>query len=147
VRHYVLRRERFLAVLQVLRFEVLPILSSRFAALTFTQSRTALRAANVLRRTLVLKIESETAANPMIRLRIEGRLGQEQLAYLDELVQLAETSGLRTLLDLHNLVTLDSAAIRYLLAGEGRRFELACPGFIRQWLQQEVATMSASRAV
>jgi hypothetical protein len=43
------------------------------------------------------------------------------------------------LLDLHNVVTLDAAAIRYLLRDEGTKFELACPGFIRQLFQQEVA--------
>jgi hypothetical protein len=67
----------------------------------------------------VVKVHSADGTKATIRLRIDGRLGQEQLPYLDELIQIAETSGLRILLDLHNVVTLDSAAIRYLLGGEG----------------------------
>lgn len=94
----------------------------------------------------MVKVHSADGTKATIRLRIDGRLGQEQLPYLDELIQIAETSGLRILLDLHNVVTLDSAAIRYLLGGEGTKFELACPGFIRHWFQQEVATMAAGAA-
>jgi anti-anti-sigma regulatory factor len=76
----------------------------------------------------VVKVHSADGTKATIRLRIDGRLGQEQLPYLDELIQIAETSGLRILLDLHNVVTLDSAAIRYLLGGRARSSNSPVPG-------------------
>lgn len=87
----------------------------------------------------MVKVPSAVIALSPICLQIDGHLGQAQLAYLDDLIHMAKTSGVPILLDLHNVVTLDAAAIRYLLRDEGTKFELACPGFIRQLFQQEVA--------
>jgi hypothetical protein len=42
------------------------------------------------------------------------------------------------LLDLTHLEELDRVALIYLLTGEGRHFGVvACPNFIREWMQHE----------
>jgi len=70
--------------------------------------------------------------------RRAGSLSQGHLSYLDQLVSSAIECALWPLLDLAHLEELDHVALMYLASGEGRHFGLlACPRFIREWMQHE----------
>lgn len=76
--------------------------------------------------------------SPSVTIRVSGSLSQSHLAYVDQLVSSAIDCALWPLLDLTHLQELDRAALIYLLSGEGRHFGvLACPNFIREWMQHE----------
>jgi hypothetical protein len=78
------------------------------------------------------------AASPTVTIRVSGRLAQGHLTYLDQLVTSAIDCALWPLLDLSHLEELDHVALMYLENGEGRRFGIvACPNFIREWMQHE----------
>ena len=78
------------------------------------------------------------AASPTVTIRVSGRLAQGHLTYLDQLVASAIDCALWPLLDLANLEELDRVALVYLIGGEGRDFGIvACPSFIREWIQHE----------
>lgn len=78
------------------------------------------------------------AASPAVTIRVSGRLAQGHLTYLDQLVTSAIDCALWPLLDLSHLEELDQVALMYLVNGEGRRFGIvACPSFIREWMQHE----------
>jgi len=48
------------------------------------------------------------------------------------------------LLDLAHLEEMDQAALKYLVSGEGRHFGIvACPDFIREWMQIEKESQAA----
>ena len=75
---------------------------------------------------------------PSVTIRVSGSLSQGHLAYLDQLVDSAIDCGLWPLLDVGYLEELDHDALGYLIGGEGRRFGIvACPNFIREWMQHE----------
>ncbi len=77
-------------------------------------------------------------ASPTVTIRVSGRLAQGHLKYLDQLVASAIECALWPLLDLAHLEELDRVALAYLIGGEGREFGiLACPNFIREWMQHE----------
>jgi hypothetical protein len=77
-------------------------------------------------------------ASPHITIRVSGRLHQGHLSYLDQLIASAAECRLWPLLDLASLEELDHAALTYLIGGEGRDFGIvACPNFIREWMQHE----------
>ena len=77
-------------------------------------------------------------ASPSVTIRVSGSLSQSHLAYLDKLVSSAIDCALWPLLDLAHLEELDRIALAYLPAGEGRHFGVvACPNFIREWMQHE----------
>jgi hypothetical protein len=77
-------------------------------------------------------------ASPTVTVRVSGTLSQGHLSYLDQLVASAIDCGLWPLLDLTRLRELDRFALTYLIGGEGRGFGLvACPNFIREWMQHE----------
>jgi hypothetical protein len=79
-----------------------------------------------------------SAASPTVTIRVSGRLAQGHLSYLDQLVISAMDCALWPLLDLSHLEELDHVALMYLVNGEGRRFGIvACPSFIREWMQHE----------
>jgi hypothetical protein len=76
--------------------------------------------------------------SPSVTIRVAGSLSKGHLAYLDHLVSSAVECALWPLLDLAYLKELDRDALMYLASGEGRRFGiLACPSFIREWMQHE----------
>jgi hypothetical protein len=76
--------------------------------------------------------------SPTITIRVAGRLAQGHLAYLDQLVASAIDCGVWPLLELARLEELDRVALTYLAGGEGRDFGIvACPNFIREWMQYE----------
>jgi hypothetical protein len=78
------------------------------------------------------------AASPAVTIRVSGRLAQGHLTYLDQLVTSAIDCALGPLLDLAHLEELDHFALLYLVNGEGRKFGIvACPDFIREWMQHE----------
>ncbi len=82
--------------------------------------------------------------SPSVTIRVAGSLSQGHLAYLDQLVSSAIDCALWPLLDLANLQELDHAALMYLAEGEGRRFGVvACPNFIREWMQHEKERQAA----
>jgi len=75
---------------------------------------------------------------PTVTIRVSGSLSQGHLAYLDQLVASAIDYGLWPLLDMVSLEELDRVALGYLMGGEGRDFGIvACPTFIREWMQHE----------
>jgi hypothetical protein len=79
-----------------------------------------------------------SAASPAVTIRVSGRLAQGHLTYLDQLVTSAIDCALWPLLDLSHLDELDHVALMYLVNGESRKFGMvACPGFIREWMQHE----------
>ncbi len=82
--------------------------------------------------------------SPSVTIRVAGSLSQGHLAYLDQLVSSAIDCALWPLLDLANLHELDHAALMYLADGEGRHFGVvACPNFIREWMQHEKERQAA----
>jgi hypothetical protein len=84
------------------------------------------------------------SVSPTVTIRVAGTLFQGHLAYLDQLVASAIDCGLQPLLDMVHLEELDRVALVYLMDGEGRDFGIiACPSFIREWMQHEKATQAA----
>jgi hypothetical protein len=82
--------------------------------------------------------ESQFSGAMPMRISLSGRLAEYQLAYLDELVDLAAQSQLLVLLDLKGITEEDRAAARYLTNGEGTGLQIiSCPGFIRHEIQIE----------
>lgn len=76
--------------------------------------------------------------SPSVTIRVAGSLSEGHLAYLDQLVSSAIDCALWPLLDLAHLQDLDRGALMYLVRGEGRQFGvLACPNFVREWMQHE----------
>jgi hypothetical protein len=83
-------------------------------------------------------------ASPTVTIRVAGSLSQGHLSYLDQLVSSAIECALWPLLDLANLEELDRVALLYLAGGEGRDFGIiACPSFVREWMQYEKARCAA----
>lgn len=75
---------------------------------------------------------------PNVTIRVAGKLFQDHLSYLDQLIQTADACELWVLLDLENLEEMDRAALLYLMRGEGYAFDLiSCPNFIREWMSHE----------
>jgi ABC-type transporter Mla MlaB component len=75
---------------------------------------------------------------PTITIRVSGSLSQAHLAYLEQLVTSAMECALWPMLDLANLEQIDDVALAFLMGGEQRHFGLiACPTFIREWMQYE----------
>jgi hypothetical protein len=75
---------------------------------------------------------------PHVTIRVSGKLFQGHLSYLDQLVQSARECHLWPELSLSNLEELDRAALCYLIDGENRDFGIiACPNFIRDWMDHE----------
>lgn len=73
-----------------------------------------------------------------VTIRVSGKLFQGHLAYLDQLVSSAAECQLWPLLNLAQLEELDRSALCYLIDGENQRFGiLSCPGFVRDWMEQE----------
>jgi hypothetical protein len=82
--------------------------------------------------------------SPSVTIRVSGSLSEGHLAYLDQLVSSAIECALWPLLDLAHLEELDHAALTYLMRGEGRHFGiLACPNFVREWMQHEKHSQAA----
>jgi hypothetical protein len=79
-----------------------------------------------------------TSDFPTITIRVSGSLSQGHLAYLEQLVSSAMECALWPMLDLGNLEQIDDVALAFLMGGEQRHFGLiACPNFIREWMQYE----------
>jgi hypothetical protein len=82
--------------------------------------------------------------SPSVTIRVAGSLSESHLAYLDQLASSAIECALWPLLDLAHLEELDRVALMYLVRGEGRDFGIvACPNFIREWMQHEKASQAA----
>jgi hypothetical protein len=85
-----------------------------------------------------LRNRSSQAVSPSVTIRVSGILSQGHLSYLDQLVTSAIEFALWPLLDLSNLEEVDRIALMYLVEGEGRHFGIvACPNFVREWMQYE----------
>ncbi len=81
---------------------------------------------------------------PNVTIRVSGKLFQDHLSYLDQLVQTAGACELWVMLDLENLEEVDRAALLYLMRGEGYAFDLvSCPNFIREWMSYEFSSRVA----
>lgn len=75
---------------------------------------------------------------PRVTIRVSGKLFQGHLPYLEQLVQSAATCRLWPQLNLLHLEELDRAALFYLINGENGDFGIvACPSFIREWMDYE----------
>ena len=75
---------------------------------------------------------------PSVTIYVAGSLSQGHLRHLDQLVATATECALWPVLDLTRLTELDRIALTYLIGGEGRDFGIvACPNFIREWMQHE----------
>lgn len=82
--------------------------------------------------------------SPSVTIRVAGTLSEGHLAYLDQLVSSAIECALWPLLDLAHLEELDRSAVTYLGSGEGRHFGIvACPNFVREWMQHEKESQAA----
>jgi hypothetical protein len=80
----------------------------------------------------------ENPVSPSVTIRVSGSLSEGHISYLDQLVGSAIDCGLWPLLDMAYLDQLDQLALAYLVKGEGRYFGIvACPNFIREWMQLE----------
>jgi hypothetical protein len=85
-----------------------------------------------------MRNRSQEKISPTVTIRVAGSLSQGHLSYLDQLVSSAIECALWPLLDLANLEELDRVALLYLVGGEGRDFGIvACPDFVRDWMQHE----------
>jgi hypothetical protein len=85
-----------------------------------------------------MRNRASKVVSPSVTIRVAGSLSQGHLAYLDQLVKSAIDCALWPLLDLAHLEELDRVALMYLVSGEGREFGIvACPNFIREWMQHE----------
>jgi hypothetical protein len=83
--------------------------------------------------------------SPTITIHISGSLYKGHLSYLDQLVASAIDCALWPLLDLARLAELDRVALTYLIGGEGRDFGIvACPNFVREWMQNERSRIAAA---
>jgi hypothetical protein len=81
---------------------------------------------------------------PTVTINVAGSLSHGHLRDLDQLVATAIECALWPLLDLTRLEELDKVALTYLIGGEGRDFGiLACPNFIREWMQDEKNRLAA----
>jgi len=77
-------------------------------------------------------------AAPHVTIRVSGKLFQGHLTYLDQLVRSATECRLWPLLNVSQIEELDRAALFYLIDGENQQFEIvACPKFIRDWIEHE----------
>jgi hypothetical protein len=86
----------------------------------------------------------EKPLSPSVTIHVAGSLSQGHISYLDQLVSSAIDCGLWPLLDMVKLEQLDHDALTYLLGGEGRYFGIvACPGFVREWMQYEKEIQAA----
>lgn len=85
-----------------------------------------------------MRFTASVSSRPTITIRVSGKLLHSHLSYLDQLVRSAQDCELWTLLDLAKLAELDRAALLYLLRGDERQFGIvACPSFIREWMDHE----------
>jgi hypothetical protein len=81
---------------------------------------------------------------PTVTIYVAGSLSQGHLKHLDQLVATAIECALWPLLDLTRLAEIDRVALTYLIGGEGRDFGIiACPNFIREWMQHEKHCLAA----
>jgi hypothetical protein len=88
------------------------------------------------------------SVSPTVTIHVSGTLSQGHLRYLDQLVASASDCALWPLLDLAHLAELDRNALGYLMGGEGRDFGIvACPNFVREWMQQEKDRCAALSSV
>jgi hypothetical protein len=87
---------------------------------------------------------SAQTVSPTVIIRVSGRLAEGHLMYLDQLIASAIDCGLWPLLDMVHLQELDRVALGYLVGGEGHDFGIvACPNFIREWMQHEKGRCAA----
>ena len=81
---------------------------------------------------------------PTVTINVGGSLSQGHLRHLDQLVSTAIDCALWPLLNLTRLEEIDRVALTYLIGGEGRDFGIvACPNFIREWMQHEKGRLAA----
>ncbi|HXD31499.1 MAG TPA: STAS domain-containing protein [Pyrinomonadaceae bacterium] len=83
----------------------------------------------------MLRIQRE--ANGQVVLRISGRLDEENLAELRQLLQ-SEEVGRSIVLDLRDLTLVDHEAVRFLEQCESDDIELRnCPAYICEWIERQ----------
>jgi hypothetical protein len=81
---------------------------------------------------------------PNITIKVSGKVFGGHLDYLEQLIQSAAECRLWPLLSLSQLEELDHTAITYLVDGENRRFGvIACPPFVRDWMNRERGSAAA----
>ena len=82
---------------------------------------------------------------PHVTIRISGKFFQGHLSYLEQMVHYAAECRLWPQLNLSHLEELDRAALFYLVDGENRDFAIvACPNFIREWMDHERGNSAAA---
>ena len=81
---------------------------------------------------------AENPVSPSVTIHVSGSLLEGHIFYLNQLVTSAIECGLWPLLDMVSLEKVDRDALGYLISGEGRYFDIvACPNFVREWMQIE----------
>jgi hypothetical protein len=85
--------------------------------------------------TMSCKIERIVSGEDIIVLRVSGRIDEEHVDTLRELVA-QEKAGIA--IDLTEVVLADREAVRLLSASEANGIELRnCPAYIREWVARE----------
>jgi anti-anti-sigma regulatory factor len=83
----------------------------------------------------MLRIEKE--ANGQVVLKISGRLDEEHLSELKDLIESEEASR-HMVLDLRELTLVDQDAVRFLSQSESNGIELKnCPPYICEWIARQ----------
>jgi len=83
----------------------------------------------------MLKIETTTEKPFETLLRLAGKLSEDHLGQIDELLEAALAGGQRVGLDLASITLADRASVTFLAE---RGVELVrCPGFLREWIRRE----------
>jgi hypothetical protein len=86
----------------------------------------------------------EDPVSPSVTIHVSGSLLEGHIFYLNQLVTSAIECGLWPLLNMTALEKLDHDALAYLIGGEGRYFGIvACPNFVREWMQVEKGRCAA----
>jgi len=90
--------------------------------------------------TSIRMLKIRRTANGDVVLTVSGRLGQDNLRELSDLLD-GERTGRPVALDLKDVVLVDRDIVRFLRTCERNGIELRnCPPFIRSWMTREAET-------
>ncbi len=79
----------------------------------------------------------ERSSNGEVILRVSGRLRDESIPQLEELIH-SEEKGRPIILDLKDVTIANEAAVRFLSRCEMDRITLRhCPAYIREWITKQ----------
>jgi hypothetical protein len=84
---------------------------------------------------LSCKIERLISGEDFVVLRVSGRIGDEHLDTLKELIGLEKG---KVAIDLREVILVNREAVRFLALSEARGIEVRnCPAYIREWVARE----------